>query len=293
MLMFNTLSASRWSRLAPVFSSPALLLAACLLLLLPTWLKLAQTVWTRDEQGHGPLILLATAWLLFRARHDLAALPAPRHVGSAWLMLAIGLLAVAFGRSQSIIALEVGAQCWVMAALVLLFKGSAGLARVGFPIAFLAFMIPLPEVLVVALTAPLKTAVAAVSAAVLHTLGYPVGRSGVVMMVGPYQMFVADACAGLSSMFTLEAMVLLYANLMGYRDTPRNLYLALMAVPVAFVANVVRVLVLILITYYWGDEAGQGFVHGFAGILLLLVALAMISGVDSLYDLVKRRPRKS
>jgi len=87
-------------------------------------------------------------------------------------------------------------------------------------------------------------------------------------------------------------MVLLYANLMGYRDTPRNLYLALMAVPVAFVANVVRVLVLILITYYWGDEAGQGFVHGFAGILLLLVALAMISGIDSLYDLV-RRLRKS
>ncbi len=52
--------------------------------------------------------------------------------------------------------------------------------------------------------------------------------------------------------------------------------------PIAFVANVIRVLVLILITYHFGDEAGQGYLHGSAGIVLLMVALIALLGLDSI-----------
>ena len=51
----------------------------------------------------------------------------------------------------------------------------------------------------------------------------------------------------------------------------------------------VRVMILILITYYFGDEAGQGFIHGFAGMLLFVVALVMIMGLDSLLQWISRR----
>ena len=93
---------------------------------------------------------------------------------------------------------------------------------------------------------------------------------------------MADACAGLHTLFTLEALGLLYMNLMGHASVKRNVALALLIVPISFISNVIRVLILILITYYMGDAAGQGFLHGFAGMTLFLSALILIIGVDTL-----------
>jgi exosortase/archaeosortase family protein len=104
----------------------------------------------------------------------------------------------------------------------------------------------------------------------------------VILTVGPYQLLVADACAGLNSLFTLEALGLLYLNLMNYTSALRNLMLAVLIVPISFAANVTRVVILVLVTYHFGDEAGQGFVHGFAGMVLFMVALVLILFTDSL-----------
>jgi exosortase/archaeosortase family protein len=60
----------------------------------------------------------------------------------------------------------------------------------------------------------------------------------------------------------------------------RNVLLAVLIIPIAFIANVVRVMILMLVTYHFGDEAGQGFVHGFAGMVLFMVALALMLGTD-------------
>ncbi len=96
------------------------------------------------------------------------------------------------------------------------------------------------------------------------------------MTIGQYQLLVTEACAGLQTMFTLEAMGLLYVSLVG-RGSPRhNGILAVLIVPIAFGANVIRVIVLALVTYYYGDAAGQGFLHGFSGIVLFATALAMV-----------------
>jgi exosortase B len=265
-----------------------LVVASFLVLYVPTYASLAHTIWASDEQGHGPIILAASAWLLYQRREALAALPAPRYEWPGWAVLAFGMFCYAFGHSQSIIMIDVGSQIVVLAGLLLLFKGRAGLRLCWFPLFFLIFMIPLPGPLVSAVTTPLKSAVSAVASSLMYSLGYPIGRSGVVLTIGPYQLLVADACAGLNSMFTLEALVLLYINLMGYKTSLRNVLLALSAIPISFCANVVRVSILVLVTYYFGDEAGQGFVHGFAGMVLFMVALMLTITADSLYGVFLR-----
>ena len=151
-----------------------------------------------------------------------------------------------------------------------------------FLIFFLLFFVPLPGSVVAFVTTPLKKAVSALAALLLHGLGYPVARAGVLLSVGPYQLLVADACAGLNSMFALEALGLLYMNLMRYTSAARNVALALLIIPIAFVANVIRVLILVLVTYHFGDAAGQGFVHDFAGVVLFIVGLSLILLVDQL-----------
>jgi exosortase B len=261
------------------------------LLYVPTWLELARTVWATDEQGHGPIILAVSVWLLYTRRHDIAARAQPLPWAGWPLLLFAGLL-YAFGASQSILMFQTGSQILVLAALLLIFGGTGSLRAAWFPLFFMLFMIPLPEALVATVTGPLKMAVSAVASNLLHWVGYPVGRSGVIMTVGPYQLLVADACAGLNSMFTLEALGMLYMNLMNYTSVRRNVALALLLIPIAFAANIVRVIILVLVTYHFGDEAGQGFVHGFAGMVLFMVALALMLVVDKFLGLFFKPAKK-
>ncbi|MGH6612326.1 MAG: archaeosortase/exosortase family protein, partial [Burkholderiaceae bacterium] len=102
------------------------------------------------------------------------------------------------------------------------------------------------------------------------------------LSIGQYQLLVADACSGLNSIFSLSAMGLLYLYLMRHRSMLRDTLLVLSIVPIAIFANLLRVLFLVLLTFHFGDGAGQGFLHGFAGMFLFAVALLMLFGFDRL-----------
>ncbi len=266
-------------------------LAAFAVMYVPTYVALAQSIWATDEQGHGPIILAVSLWLIWRSGDEIAAVSRGGNPLSGGIALAISLALFVLGRTQDLLAFEVLSMILIIGALLVLFGGWASLRKVWFPLFFMIFMVPLPETLVAAVTSPLKSAVSTVASNLLYALGYPVARSGVILNVGPYQLMVADACAGLNSMFTLEALGMLYMNLMKYTSAARNTILALLLIPIAFVSNVVRVLILVLVTFYFGDAAGQGFVHGFAGIVLFLVALMLMLVVDKLLGLYFDRRR--
>ncbi len=293
MMSAPVLQTRRLSLLPTSVDLPSFLmvLSALLVVYVPEYTELFQGLWLSDEQGHGPIIFVVSLWLLFNHRHQLAELQARPATVSGLLILGFGALLYAFGRSQHIWIFSIGSQIWVLAGLTLLFKGWRGLRLVWFPLFFMIFMVPLPEALVAAVTAPLKTAVSFAASGLLYHMGFPVGRSGVMLTVGQYQLLVADACAGLNSMFTLEALGMLYMNLMRYTSAARNVTLALLLVPIAFVANVGRVIILVLVTYYFGDAAGQGFVHGFAGMVLFMLALVFMLAADRVLGLVFKSER--
>jgi exosortase B len=288
----GTSSPTRWVPEGVDLAALVMVLVGFALLYLPTYVDLSTTVWASDEQGHGPIILAVSLWLLFQLRHRIAELPAEPRPLLGGTLLAFGLLLYVLGRTQAVILFEVGSQIAVIASLLLLFKGSRALRLAWFPLFFLLFMIPLPGALVAAVTTPLKAAVSYVAEVLMYQTGYPIARSGVVLHVGQYQLLVADACAGLNSMFTLEALGLLYMNLMGYTSVARNVTLAILVIPIAFIANVVRVMILILVTYHFGDEAGQGFVHGFAGMVLFLAGLTLMLATDKFLGLFIPSGRK-
>jgi exosortase B len=263
------------------------------LLYLPVYWQLAISLWSTDEQGHGPIILAVSLWLLYAKRQALANAPGKPMPRTGFAVLALALIAYALGLSQNSISVPVVSQVAVLAALILMFLGPRALRLVWFPLFFLLFMTPFPEAMVAEVTGPLKSAVSVVAANLLFNVGYPVSRVGVILNVGQYQLLVADACAGLHSMFTLEALGLLYLNLMNYTSMVRNTALSILVVPIAFVANVARVMILVLVTYHFGDAAGQGFVHDFAGMVLFLVGLALVLAVDKLLGLVfKDKPTR-
>jgi len=100
---------------------------------------------------------------------------------------------------------------------------------------------------------------------------------------------VADACAGMRTLFMLEAMGIFYLNVARYSSLLRNVTLGLLIVPISFTANMLRVIFLALLTYHFGDEVGQGYLHGFAGIVLFVIALILIISLDGLLRLISTR----
>lgn len=276
-------SGARLPALRSAMPIAALLAVGMAALYGPTVWDLAHGAWSTDSQGHGPMVLAISLWLLWD-RWPSAAPEAPsgRAVAWAYAALASGCGLYIFGRALGVLTFEVGSAVPVIAALILLCRGAPQLRAVWFALFFMCFMVPLPGALVDAFTGPMKMAVSWVTEAVLRTVGYPIARTGVILQVGPYQLLVADACAGLHTLFTLEALGLLYLNVVKSSSWRRNVGLALLIVPISFTANVIRVIVLSLVTYHLGDEAGQGFLHGFAGMVLFLSALMLIIATDSL-----------
>ncbi len=249
-------------------------------LFLPTMVSLFTGAWIGEEQAHGPMIFGLALWLVYRKWPEVQAAPArPSWLG--WPLLALGLALHLLGRSQHILMFEIGSIIVVLAAIVLAKLGGRALRVLWFPFFFMLFMVPLPSEFVAAVTMPMKMAVSWATEHILFAAGYPIARSGVILQIGQYQLLVADACAGLQTLLTLEALGLFYLNLMRHPSAFRNIGLALLIIPISFSANVIRVIVLTLVTYYLGDAAGQGFLHGFAGMVLFLTALVLILAVDS------------
>jgi exosortase B len=257
-------------------------IAGLAVLFVPTFHDLFTGAWIGEEQGHGPIIFGLALWLIWRKWPEVMAATTPaKGSWAGWPVLAIGLALHLLGRSQKILMFEIGSIIVVMAAVLLVKRGGRALAMLWFPFFFMLFMVPLPSEFVAAVTLPMKMAVSWATEHLLYAAGYPMSRTGVILQIGQYQLLVADACAGLQTLLTLEALGLFYLNFMRHPSAFRNIGLALFIIPISFSANVIRVVTLTLITYYFGDAAGQGFLHGFAGMVLFITALLLILTVDS------------
>lgn len=255
-------------------------MAGLLLLYVPTFHGLANSLWQEEEQGHGPLILVVIIWLFWERRQLLLASPGRTNPVAGYAALVLGLFFYALGRSQDITLLEVGSLAPVLAGTLLILRGWSAIRTYWFPLLFIVFLLPVPGMVIDAITLPLKQTVSDVVEQLLYIGGYPIARNGVVLMIGQYQLLVADACSGLNSMFSLSALGVLYLYVMRSKSWLHNVLLIASILPIAFAANIIRVMVLVLVTYYLGDEAGQGFLHEFSGMMLFVIALLGLFGFD-------------
>ena len=278
--------ASAWLEWLPV-------LAGLLALYVPTFYAAGTTFWQDDEHAHAPIILAVILWLAWQKRAVFHAASNDRLPIPGIALLVFGLLLYVVGRSQSIPLFEIASLAPVVAGVLLAMRGTRALRAFWFPLCFVAFMLPLPGFFVDALTGPLKQHISEIVEQLLYTAGYPIARTGVMLTIGQYQMLVADACSGLNTMFSLSALGLLFMYLTARASVLHNLIMLASILPIAFIANIVRVLVLMIVTYHFGDEAGQGYLHGAAGVVLLMSALSVLLMLDAVLAWIfKPRNRK-
>ena len=256
---------------------------------LPTMYDVARLTWTTEQGGHAPIILATGLWLLWREGKGVEVRPP---VGWLSLLMLVPVL-ILFGVARITGILEIEAYvmygCLVLAAYSLV--GGAMIRALWFPLLYLALALPPPDSVVAAVTQPIKIAISDAAVNILHLLGYPIASLGVMIQIANYQLLVAAACAGLNSIITLSAICLFYAYLRHKSDWKGFLIVSVFILPIAIFSNFVRVLILILVTYHFGDAAGQGFVHDFAGLTVFAIAIGTIFAIDAVISNMRDRRR--
>jgi exosortase len=267
-------------------------LAGLVFITFPTLRHIAVESWATEQGSHSPLVLASGLWLLVSLQLEFR--PLQKRPPAVWAFAAIIATAAALlvFRTAAVIELEVYALYGLFVAVLYAFIGWRALKSLWFPLLYLAFAVPLPDSLIAAVTNPLKLWISNTAVDLLYLAGYPIASSGVTMQIGQYQLLVAQACAGLNSLITLSALTLFYVYLTHRAEWRYLLVLTLAAVPVAVFSNLVRVIILVLLTYYAGEAAAQGFLHYFAGMTTFAIALVTIYLIDKLAQQVLSRSRQ-
>ncbi len=258
------------------------LFAGLLLCFVPGIVALSRIWGSVEYQSHGYLVPIVALFLALRERARFAAVPRQRSgVGLAGLLVALALYAVASMGGWA--TLQGVAMVGSVAASLLWLRGPAALRAMAFPVAYLLFMVPLPEPWVAPTIVRLRLFVTTAAVSLLHGLGIPVLREGnSILLPGGESLFVADACSGVTSLLTLLPLAVLVAFLTE-RDGWRRAVLIASVVPIALGFNLFRVLATVLAAQQIGVErATAGALHEAAGLLVYAagcVALLAVGGL--------------
>jgi exosortase len=266
------------SRVPPL----AALASGILFLYAPIYVGFAAGPWREDENAHALIIMAiavgAAGVRLFSEEFPLRRTAFEQVAGFA--LLTVGLAMIAIGRAAENVLLLSASQCFVASGIVIALLGWRGARRLWFPLALTLYLVIWPGWAIDALTSPLKMFVSGIVAEILYAAGLPVAHAGAVISAGPYQLLVAAACSGLNSLIALTAVGAVYLYAVKHGDWRINAAVLASLVPIAVTANILRVTTLTLITYFFGYDAGQGFMHEGAGLLMFAAALGLVFLID-------------
>lgn len=244
----------------------------------PTFAWLAMTWRGSSYYGHGFLVPLVSAFLAWRiARradvHETAQRDARYWFAVGALGIAIGLGAHLFALARRAYLLSSLALILVLAASVLVLAGPRTLRRQAFPLAFLLLMLPLPWL--EAATLPLARWVTASAAGAAQALGLQVIADGARLELPGSALVVGAPCSGMNSLVALLTLAVLCAFLVRGPWVAR-LAMVILALPIALLANLIRICLLIILAYYAGEEIALRYFHDWSGFILFILSVALL-----------------
>jgi len=278
-----TLGVSR-SRTVPIDRALWLPLGTALLLFSALYAKPAYLLvrdWTNfdnPDSGTGLLLAPLAFWFAFQTGLKATRKPAIA-LAVAFLLASIGLRYVSDLAAELFtmrVSMLIGA-----AGVILWFFGVKQLLAWWLPFVLLGLAIPLPELVIAKLTAPLQLVASRIGASLIEWRNIPVLLNGNVIRIPGHDLFVAEACSGLRSLTALVNLGVLLGAMLLAKPWSRVTLLVL-AVPMAILINGFRIFLTAFLVFFVSPEAGSGFMHTTEGWLMFVIAFASLGAVASL-----------
>ena len=258
-------------------------LGAALVLFVALYAKPAYLLvrdWTNfanPDAGTGLLLAPLAFWFAYKTGLKEERKPAIA-LGVMFLLAAIGIRYVSDLAAELFtmrVSMLIGA-----AGLILWFYGFRQLLAWWLPFVLLGLAIPLPELVIAKLTAPLQLIASRIGASLIEWRHIPVLVNGNVIRIPGHDLFVAEACSGLRSLTALVNLGVLLGAMLLAKPWSRVTLLVL-AVPMAILINGFRIFLTAFLVFFVSPEAGQGFMHTTEGWLMFVIAFASLGAVAS------------
>jgi exosortase len=244
--------------------------------------------WATDEDySHGFFVVPLALFFAWERRNALRM--AERRPSLAGLaVLAASLVCFVAGRFGAELFLTRISLIGVIAGLVLFTLGVRHARLLAFPIAFLVLMVPLPSIVFNRIAFPLQMLASQTGEAIIAASGIPVFREGTVLQLPGRALEVVEACAGIRSLISLSMLAIVLGYFTERRTGPR-VAIAAAAIPIAVVANAIRVAGTGIMSYWVSPAAAEGFFHTFSGWLVFIGALAGLRGFHRAMEFARGR----
>ncbi len=256
-------------KLSPLLQGAAVV-AGIFVLYYETVFKLVEDWINLPDFSHGFLIPPVSAYLLYERRNRFSGLK-PDGKWTGLLIVILGVLMLSFGYlAMEYFTMRISLLI-VIAGTVWFLLGREYLKQSLFPIAFLAFMIPLPSILLDKITFPMQLIASRLATGTLMLAGIPVLREGNIIQLANVSLEVAEACSGLRSLISLLALSVVFSYL-SQKTFWKRAVLVASTIPIAVIANVFRVAGTGILADHYGSSVAQGYFHEFSGWVLYMVA---------------------
>ena len=264
------------------------LVAGVLSMVIPTLASLGRWSWSTETGAHGPIVLATGLWLLWREGAGLLAEGRRMPLVPPVLSLITLLPLYALGRIINVLAIE-SLSLWAILIVLAYLQFGPALKRVWFPIVYFLFLVTPPENVLFVATRPIKDALSVAVVDLLGWFGFAVARTGVMIQIDGYQLLVATACSGINSLIGICAVSLLYVHLRRGSEPRYALLLTALVLPIAVLANFVRIILLVLMTHYFGESVAQGVFHELTGLGIFILSLLLLMVLDTALQPIARR----
>lgn len=252
----------------------------------PTFWKLYQARWETIDYTHAYFILPISIWLTWRNRLkiiEFAKYKTQEKSFFRFLILLIGILMFIFSSWQDYFFIIALSLIPLLFGLVSFLYGREVTKILTFPILYILLLVPPPLGVLDSITLPMRHGVSFLTEKILRFFNYPITREGLLLTIGYNDIFMGQPCSGFRSLITMFSLVLVYVYI-SKGSLNKKLILTSFIIPFALVGNLIRVITLCLITFYFGEEAGQGFFHNFSGIMVFVITILGVIGFESILD---------
>jgi len=272
--------------------APAIQGAALLGLLAAIYGRTAAVLWatwtTNDNYSHGPLVPVAALGMVWSMRARLRDTPVRPDARGIGLVAAACLLEVA-GLRADVFALQGYSLILMLYGLALVFLGGAWTRRLTFPIAYLAFMLTFPPVVIQQLSYALKEIAVRLATHAAEALGVTFQRRGMTVYLASGALRVDNPCSGLRSLLALLATGAAFAFFQPGAWWRRACLVAA-AIPIAVASNAIRLTALLLVGHYAGVAVATGPFHDGSGYMVYVLAILGLFAVRAALGGAAPRP---
>jgi exosortase len=238
--------------------------------------------WSEAEYNYGFFVIPLVAIIVWKQSDRLKRLtPEPSWTGLLIIVVALGILVLGVLGAENFLSRV--SLLFLLAGILILFRGWKVFRVLLFPWAALFLMIPLPTIVFNEISLPLQFLASKLGAFLLGVSGISVVREGNVILLPTMTLDVAEACSGLRSLLSLITLSVFY----GYffeQNLWRRILLIACAVPVAILANGLRITFTGMVGHYFGIEKAEGFYHLFSGVLIFLVSFVALVLLRRFFD---------